>query len=68
MRYEEISAADAADQARDHGWPEDLVAALFDDDRTFEPQQPTPTVARILGRPARSFEDWARDHASTFRA
>jgi uncharacterized protein YbjT (DUF2867 family) len=27
---------------------------------------PTSTVAELLGRPARSFDDWARDHATAF--
>lgn len=25
-----------------------------------------PTVAELLGRPARTFEDWARAHAGAF--
>ena len=28
----------------------------------------TDTVARITGRPARSFDEWVRDHAAAFRA
>jgi uncharacterized protein YbjT (DUF2867 family) len=28
---------------------------------------PLPTVQRLTGRPARSFADWARDHADDFR-
>lgn len=27
---------------------------------------PTPTIQELLGRPPRSFDDWARDHAGAF--
>ncbi|WP_412516668.1 NmrA family NAD(P)-binding protein [Actinomadura madurae] len=32
-----------------------------------EPERVTDTVARLLGRPARTFRQWAEDHASDFR-
>ena len=32
-----------------------------------EPERPTDTVPRLLGRPALSYEQWARDHAEDFR-
>jgi hypothetical protein len=28
---------------------------------------PTPTIAELLGRQPRSFDDWVRDHASALR-
>jgi uncharacterized protein YbjT (DUF2867 family) len=31
------------------------------------PERVTDTVERLLGRPARSFRDWAREHADAFR-
>lgn len=31
------------------------------------PAEVSPVVAQILGRPARAFADWARDHANDFR-
>jgi uncharacterized protein YbjT (DUF2867 family) len=31
------------------------------------PERVTDTVERITGRPARTFRDWARDHAADFR-
>jgi uncharacterized protein YbjT (DUF2867 family) len=31
------------------------------------PERVTETVEQLLGRPARSFRDWARDHADAFR-
>lgn len=66
VRYEELAVADAAANARDAGWPGDLVDALFGEDRAFEPQRTTAGVETITGRPARSFRDWARDHAAAF--
>ena len=33
---------------------------------TYEPPFVTDTVARVLGKPARSFEQWAADHADAF--
>lgn len=68
VQYEEITAADAAANAREAGWPDDLVDALFSDDREFEPQRITAEVEAITGRPARSLRDWARDHAAAFVA
>jgi uncharacterized protein YbjT (DUF2867 family) len=32
-----------------------------------EEPEPLPTVEQVTGRPARSFADWARDHAKDFR-
>ncbi|MEO3826148.1 hypothetical protein [Actinomadura sp. B10D3] len=32
-----------------------------------EPERVTDTVPRLLGRPARTFRQWAEDHASDFR-
>ena len=31
------------------------------------PERVTNTVQRLLGRPARTFRSWARDHAGDFR-
>ncbi|MBD0692499.1 SDR family oxidoreductase [Streptomyces sp. CBMA123] len=34
---------------------------------TREPERVTDTVERVLGRPARSFRSWVREHAEAFR-
>ncbi|MFJ7247844.1 NmrA family NAD(P)-binding protein [Kitasatospora sp. NPDC098652] len=34
---------------------------------TREPERVTDTVEQVLGRPARSFRSWVRDHAEDFR-
>lgn len=64
VRFEEISAETASAEAVASGWPEDIVAAIFDED--FEPQRTTTTVQDITGRPPRSLSEWARDHAADF--
>lgn len=66
VRFEEISLETAREEARAAGWPEDLVAALFDGG-DFEPQRTTTTVEDITGRPPRSLREWALDHAEDFR-
>ncbi|MBA0049366.1 NAD-dependent epimerase/dehydratase family protein [Streptomyces sp. AJS327] len=47
------------------GAPSDPAASA-----TFEPAlpEPPPTAASVTGRPARTFAQWARDHAPDFRA
>lgn len=66
VRYEEIDARLAGDQALAQGWPADLVEALFDPEAEFEQQRPTTAVERITGRPPRSFREWVCDHADAF--
>lgn len=67
VRYEEISVREAAAGARAAGWPEDLVSALYSEDRTFESPQITTTVQDLTGRTARTLAQWAHDHADAFK-
>jgi hypothetical protein len=56
-------------QLRQHHVPEPLVAALVElwkDVRVEQHPVITDTVAQVLHRPARSFEQWARDHRQAF--
>lgn len=48
--------------------PKEYVDAFFDFyvDGTLDESQPQSTVQDVLGRPPRSFEDWAREHAPAF--
>jgi uncharacterized protein YbjT (DUF2867 family) len=48
--------------------PEPYVDAFlsFFADGTYDDAQVDPTVERLLGRPARSFEQWAQAHAGDF--
>jgi uncharacterized protein YbjT (DUF2867 family) len=64
LRFRELPAAEATSL-----FPPDLApsivagqAALVD-----HPEPCTTEVARLTGRPARTYADWARDHADAFR-
>lgn len=50
--------------------PAEYVAAFFDyyADGSLDESAPTPDVAGITGRPARSFRQWAQAHAAAFSA
>ena len=45
----------------------DSFIAMFVAVRNGKVLPPTSAVADLLGRPARSFDDWARDHAAAFQ-
>jgi uncharacterized protein YbjT (DUF2867 family) len=48
--------------------PEPLVDAFFEFSRggTYRDDQVTGTTTELLGRPARTFSDWAQAHADAF--
>ena len=48
--------------------PKEYVDAFFDFyvDGSLDESQPQSTVRDVLGRPPRTFEEWAREHASAF--
>lgn len=61
-------AADNADFLMGfEGFSEDADAPDFSPDDLADMMQPLPTVEQVLGRPARSFAQWARDHVADFR-
>src|SRR5262245_36411112 len=69
LHIEEMSA----DQARREWaatWPASVVNMLLDAWAAAigQPAYVTSTVAELTGTPARTFYDWARDHAAEFRA
>jgi uncharacterized protein YbjT (DUF2867 family) len=51
------------------GWPDDIVDHLFSFYAVWvnEPPVVRTTVADVTGRPARTFAQWAADHAADFR-
>jgi uncharacterized protein YbjT (DUF2867 family) len=68
LRIEEMSA----DQARREWlpvWPVSVVNMLLGAWAAAigQPAYVTSTVAEITGVPARTFHDWARDHAAEFQ-
>jgi uncharacterized protein YbjT (DUF2867 family) len=69
VRYEEIPADAALAQMVADGWPRSFAehalarwATLVD-----QPEPVTDTVERLTGATARTFGEWARDHADDFR-
>jgi uncharacterized protein YbjT (DUF2867 family) len=68
LRVEELSP-DAFRQSTAGRWPEPAVTMLLTawaatlGHRAYV----TSTVAEVTGNPARTFRDWARDHADSFR-
>ncbi|ACZ83376.1 NAD(P)H-binding protein [Streptosporangium roseum] len=68
-RFEEIPAEEARRQMLDSGWPASVVEGIFDahEGMVTEPERITSTVEEITGVPARTFRQWAADHAGDFR-
>ncbi|KWT62805.1 nucleoside-diphosphate sugar epimerase [Streptomyces albus subsp. albus] len=68
-RVEMIPEEQAAEERATAGVPKELLLQLF---RLFATAvgttaPVTDTVERVTGRPARTFEQWAEDHAADFR-
>jgi uncharacterized protein YbjT (DUF2867 family) len=71
LRFQEIPAPVAAKGMLANGLPEPFVTAMMARyaAHLVRPQfPPTPEVEKILGRPARTFAEWAGDHAAEFGA
>ncbi|MEV0402946.1 NAD(P)H-binding protein [Actinoallomurus sp. NPDC050550] len=66
LRFEKTPARAARERMLADGWPPTLVDALLSapDD---QPAVVTSTVEEITGAPARTFRDWAVEHADAFR-
>ena len=69
LRFEPLAGA-AADAELASLFPPPVADAMrrFFDAGEFDDARVVSTVADVLGRPARSFEQWAAAHASAFRA
>jgi uncharacterized protein YbjT (DUF2867 family) len=80
VRFEEVSAAEAKEILRTQGgWAAENADFLlgfadysangpsFDDVDWSAALVPLPTVAEVLGRPAKTYTEWARDNAEAFR-
>jgi uncharacterized protein YbjT (DUF2867 family) len=69
VHYEELSPQDAREQLlASWGSPSFVDGALaYWASLESQPEQVTRTVEEITGRPARSFRQWANDHAADFR-
>ena len=69
LRYQEISPTEAADGMVAHGLPPAFAEAMMARyaRELARPAPITDTVEHILGHPARTYAQWALDHASAFR-
>jgi uncharacterized protein YbjT (DUF2867 family) len=80
VRFEEVSAEEAREILRAQGgWAAENAGFLLgfeeysaggtslDDVDWSEMLVPLPTVAEVLGRPGRTFAQWARDNVAAFR-
>ena len=69
LRFEELPAGVAEKGMLANGFPEPFVKALMARYAAHAEQPqfpPTREVEKILGRPARDFATWVRDHAAEF--
>ncbi|MFE0424054.1 NAD(P)H-binding protein [Streptomyces sp. NPDC058953] len=69
VRFEEITLDEAAEQMKAAGYPAELVEAIVpaQAEMLANPEPVNDEVERITGTPARSFREWAVDHAADFR-
>lgn len=69
LRYEEISPEAARQQMLAGCWPPSVVDSLLDThaEMVTELELVTHTLEEIIGTPARTFREWAIDHAVDFR-
>lgn len=69
VRYEEIPADAALAQMLTDGWPPPFAEHALAHWATLveQPEPVTDTVERLTGTAARTFGEWARDHADDFR-
>ncbi|NLU74349.1 NAD(P)H-binding protein [Streptomyces sp. HNM0575] len=68
LRHEEITAERAAEEMAAHMPPEIVAATLeFVGSPTEAETRAQPTVEKVTGEPARTFAEWARDNADSFR-
>ncbi|QGV82673.1 NAD-dependent epimerase/dehydratase family protein [Streptomyces ficellus] len=69
VRLVELSEAEAVEQWRAEGRPQDVIDFLLEvyGDTPVEGRTVHDTVERVTGRPARTFAEWARTHADAFR-
>jgi uncharacterized protein YbjT (DUF2867 family) len=64
LRFEEVPPAEATSL-----FPAPLAASIVAGQAWLvdHPEPRTDEIARLTGRPARTYEDWVRDHAAAFR-
>ncbi|MFI1014301.1 NAD(P)H-binding protein [Streptomyces sp. NPDC020965] len=70
IRLVELSPEEAVAEWRAAGQPEDVIEFLIDvyGNTPEAGRTVIDTVAKVTGRPARTFAEWAEEHADAFRA
>lgn len=65
----ELSGEEAAGQLLSWGWPRATVEGALRGwaDTVAHPEQVSPVFEELTGRPGRSYQQWAYDHADDFR-
>lgn len=69
LAWEDVEAAAAREQMVAAGWPPAYADGALDYFAmlTKEPEVMSDVVREVTGRPARTFRQWAQDHADAFR-
>ncbi|WP_030670626.1 NAD(P)H-binding protein [Streptomyces sp. NRRL B-1347] len=69
VRFDEVTLEEAVEQMKAAGYPAELVEAVLPAQAKMidHPEPVNDEVERITGTPARSFREWAVDHAADFR-
>ncbi|MFD9882667.1 NAD(P)H-binding protein [Streptomyces alboflavus] len=69
VRFEEVALDEAIEQMKAAGYPAELAEAVLPAQAEMldNPEPVNDEVERITGAPARSFQEWAMDHAADFR-
>ncbi|MEV6248655.1 NAD(P)H-binding protein [Streptomyces sp. NPDC051742] len=68
VRFEEIALPEAVEKMKAAGYPAELVEAVLPVQAKMldNPEPVNGEVERITGTPARTFQEWATDHAADF--
>lgn len=69
LRFEELTPEQAKADMAATGWPQQLTDSALDAwaGMLENPEATTSTVQEVTGEPAKTFREWAEDHAADFR-
>ncbi|GAA3761260.1 uncharacterized protein YbjT (DUF2867 family) [Spinactinospora alkalitolerans] len=69
VRFEEVPQEAVREQMLTQGWPGEVVDGILNAqaDMAAASEPVTSTVEKVTGTPARTFAQWAADHADDFR-
>ncbi|MGW0331543.1 NAD(P)H-binding protein [Streptomyces sp. NPDC003011] len=69
LRWEDVHAEEARKQMVAAGWPPSYADGALDyfASLTRQPEAGSSVVGQVTGRPARTFRQWAEEHADAFR-